>query len=292
MSDLPREFTDPAELREWMAAARGAGMRIGFVPTMGALHDGHLSLVRAARHECGLVVMSIFVNPLQFGEGEDLSRYPRDLARDRSLAADAGVDALFVPETGTLYPPGSETRVVPGPTADRWEGASRPGHFAGVLTVVAKLFYIVQPDAAYFGQKDWQQATLVRRMVRDLDFPIDLAVVPTVRDADGLALSSRNVYLSEPERAQALGLSAALDAAHDAFVAGERDAASLTARIETVLAMYQGLAVEYIAAVEPDTLAPVARVDARTIVALAARAGATRLIDNIVLGQGLRAGSA
>ena len=292
MSDLPREFTDPAELREWMAAARGAGMRIGFVPTMGALHDGHLSLVRAARHECGLVVMSIFVNPLQFGEGEDLSRYPRDLARDRSLAADAGVDALFVPETGTLYPPGSETRVVPGPTADRWEGASRPGHFAGVLTVVAKLFNIVQPDAAYFGQKDWQQATLVRRMVRDLDFPIDLAVVPTVRDADGLALSSRNVYLSEPERAQALGLSAALDAAHDAFVAGERDAASLTARIETVLAMYQGLAVEYIAAVEPDTLAPVARVDARTIVALAARAGATRLIDNIVLGQGLRAGSA
>jgi pantoate--beta-alanine ligase len=289
---MPREFGDPAELREWMAAARGAGMRIGFVPTMGALHDGHLSLVRAARARCGLVVMSIFVNPLQFGEGEDLSRYPRDLVRDRALAADAGVDALFVPEVRTLYPPGSETRVVPGPTAERWEGASRPGHFAGVLTVVAKLFNIVQPDVAYFGRKDWQQAVLVERMVRDLDIPLEVVVVPTVRDTDGLALSSRNVYLAAAERAQALGLSRALAAAHAAFAAGERDAAVLTARIEAVLAMYPGLAVEYIAVVEPETLAPAARVDARTIVALAARAGATRLIDNIVLGEELRAGSA
>lgn len=292
MSDLPREFTDPSQLREWMAAARGAGMRIGFVPTMGALHDGHLSLVRAARQHCGLVVMSIFVNPLQFAEGEDLSRYPRDLVRDRALAADAGVDALFVPAVQTLYPPGSETRVVPGAAADRWEGAARPGHFTGVLTVVAKLFNIVQPDAAYFGQKDWQQAVLVRRMVRDLDFALELVVAPTVRDADGLALSSRNVYLGAAEREQALGLSAALAAAHAAFDAGERDAAPITGRIEAVLGMYPGLAVEYIAVVEPDALTPVARVDERTVVALAARVGGTRLIDNIVLGQGLRAGSA
>lgn len=292
MSEGPREFTDPAALREWIAAARGAGMRIGFVPTMGALHEGHLSLVRAARRECGLVVMSIFVNPLQFGEGEDLSRYPRDLARDRALAAGAGVDALFVPEVVTLYPPGSETRVVPGATADRWEGASRPAHFGGVLTVVAKLFNIVQPDAAYFGRKDWQQAVLVRRMVRDLDFPLALVVEPTVREADGLALSSRNVYLGDRDRAQALGLSAALAQAHAAFAAGERDAASLARRIEATLAMYPGLAVEYIAVVEPETLTPVAEVDSGTVVALAARAGATRLIDNIVLGEGLRAGSA
>ena len=292
MSDGPREFTDPAELREWMAAARGAGMRIGFVPTMGALHDGHLALVRAARRSCGLVVMSIFVNPLQFGANEDLSRYPRDLARDRALAADAGVDALFVPAETTLYPPGSETRVVPGPTAERWEGASRPGHFAGVLTVVAKLFNIVQPDTAYFGQKDWQQAVLVKRMARDLDFALELVIVPTVRHADGLAMSSRNVFLGEAERSQALGLSAALAAAHELFAAGERDAEALTARIEAVLAMYPAIAAEYIAVVEPDTLAPATRVDARTVVALAARVGGTRLIDNIVLGQGLRAGSA
>jgi pantoate--beta-alanine ligase len=291
MSDAPREFADPSALREWIAAARGAGMRIGFVPTMGALHEGHLSLVRAARRECGLVVMSIFVNPLQFGAGEDLSRYPRDLARDRTLAADAGVDALFVPEASTLYPAGSETRVVPGPTADRWEGASRPGHFSGVLTVVAKLFNIVQPDAAYFGQKDWQQAVLVRRMVRDLDFPLALVVEPTVREADGLALSSRNVYLGESDRAQALGLSAALAAAQAAYAAGERDARSLIGHLEAALGMYPGLVVEYIAVVEPDTLAPVTRVDSGTVVALAARAGATRLIDNIVLGEGLRAGS-
>jgi pantoate--beta-alanine ligase len=292
MSDLPREFTDPSQLQEWMAAARGAGMRIGFVPTMGALHEGHLSLVRAARRHCGLVVMSIFVNPLQFAEGEDLSRYPRDLVRDRALAADAGVDALFVPAVQTLYPPGSETRVVPGATADRWEGASRPGHFTGVLTVVAKLFNIVQPDAAYFGQKDWQQAVLVRRMARDLDFPLELVVEPTVREADGLALSSRNVYLGAGERAQALGLSAALAAAHASFVAGERDAARISERIESVFGMYPGLMAEYIAVVEPETLAPVARADARTVVALAARVNGTRLIDNIVLGQGLRAGSA
>lgn len=288
MSDIPREFSDPAELREWIAAARGAGMRIGFVPTMGALHEGHLSLVREARSRAGLVVMSIFVNPLQFGPAEDLSKYPRDLPRDRALAGAAGVDALFVPAVETLYPAGSETRVVPGPTAERWEGAARPGHFAGVLTVVAKLFNIVQPDVAYFGQKDWQQAVLVQRMVRDLDFALEVVILPTVREPDGLALSSRNVYLDGPARAEALGLSRALDAAHADYLAGEREATAIQRRVEQTLAMYPGLAVEYIAVVEPDTLAPAAQANAGTIVALAARAGSTRLIDNIVLGDGLR----
>ena len=283
---------DTASARAALADARRHGASVALVPTMGSLHEGHLQLVDEAKRHASLVVMSVFVNPLQFGPHEDFARYPRDPDGDALKAERRGVDILFMPSAEQMYSGERRVVITPLALADRWEGASRPGHFTGVLTIVAKLFNIVQPDAAYFGQKDWQQATLVRRMVRDLDFPIDLAVVPTVRDADGLALSSRNVYLSEPERAQALGLSAALDAAHDAFVAGERDAASLTARIETVLAMYQGLAVEYIAAVEPDTLAPVARVDARTIVALAARAGATRLIDNIVLGQGLRAGSA
>lgn len=283
----PREFADPAALREWIAAARGSGMCIALVPTMGALHDGHLALVREARSRAGLVVMSIFVNPLQFGPGEDLARYPRDLPRDRALAVEGGVDALFLPDDATLYPPGSETRVIPGPTAGRWEGASRPGHFAGVLTVVAKLFNIVQPDLACFGQKDWQQAVLVRRMARDLDFPVEIVVVPTVRERDGLALSSRNRYLDDVERAQALGLSAGLRAAHEAFVSGERDAGAIRARAEAVLAMHPGVAVEYIAVVEADTLAPVTTVTDATVVALAARVGTTRLIDNIVLGDGI-----
>jgi pantoate--beta-alanine ligase len=259
---------------------------------MGALHEGHLSLVRAARAQAGLVVMSIFVNPLQFGPGEDLARYPRDLARDRRLAGEAGVDALFVPAVETIYPPGSEVRVVPGATAERWEGAARPGHFAGVLTVVAKLFNIVQPDVAYFGQKDWQQATLVRRMVRDLDFPVEIVVAPTVRETDGLALSSRNAYLSAEERREARGLSAALGAAHAAFAAGERDPGALQREVARVLGMYPGVVADYISVVEPETLEPAARLDERTVVALAARVGTTRLIDNIVLGEGLgRAGS-
>lgn len=292
MSELPREFADPAALREWIAMARSECMRIAFVPTMGALHEGHLTLAREARGHAGLVVMSIFVNPLQFGPAEDLAKYPRDLPRDRALAGDAGVDALFTPAVETLYPAGSETRVVPGATAERWEGAARPGHFAGVLTVVAKLFNIVQPDVAYFGQKDWQQATLIRRMVRDLDFPIEIVVVPTVRDADGLALSSRNAYLAADERAQALGLSASLRAAHDAFAAGERDPRVVERVVQQTLDRYPGVAVEYISIVEPESLVPAKRLEPTSVVALAARVGATRLIDNIVLGDGVgRAGS-
>lgn len=281
------ELADIVGLRGWVREARGAGDRIALVPTMGFLHEGHLALVDAARREAGRVVLSIFVNPLQFGPGEDLARYPRDLARDRRLAEARGVDALFVPAVEVMYPPGSEVRVVPGPTAERWEGAVRPGHFAGVLTVVAKLFHLVQPDVAVFGRKDVQQSVLIRQMVRDLDWPLDLVVVPTVREADGLALSSRNAYLAPDDRRRALVLSGALRAAHEAFARGERSAAALGEAARRVLDREPSVSVDYLAVVEPTALAPVDTVDAATVLAVAARIGGTRLIDNIVLGEGL-----
>jgi pantoate--beta-alanine ligase len=275
------------DLRRWVRGERAAGRRVALVPTMGYLHEGHLCLVDEARRRAEAVVMSIFVNPLQFGPAEDLARYPRDLPRDRALAGERGVQALFVPSEAAMYPPGSEIRVVPGGTADRWEGAARPGHFAGVLTVVAKLFHLVEPDVACFGRKDIQQATLVRQMVRDLDWPLEIVVVPTVRDADGLALSSRNAYLDADERRRALVLSAALRATHGAFRAGERRAAALLETMRARLAAEPSVVVEYTAVAEPRTLAPVETVDAETVVLVAARVGRTRLIDNIVLGEGL-----
>ncbi len=276
-----------AELRAWVRARRAEGRRLALVPTMGYLHEGHLALVDEARRRADAVVMSVFVNPLQFGPGEDLARYPRDLERDRALAAARGVHALFTPAESEMYPPGSSTRVVPGPAADRWEGAARPGHFAGVLTVVAKLFHLAEPDVACFGRKDVQQAVLIRQMVRDLDWPLEVVLVPTVREPDGLALSSRNLYLDPEARRTGLGLSAALRAAHLAYRAGERRADGIEARMREALAMHPGLAVEYIAVAEPLALEPVAEVDARTVVALAGRVGTTRLIDNITLGEGL-----
>ena len=275
------------DLRAWRAAQRAAGRRVALVPTMGALHEGHLALVDAARQRADTALMSVFVNPLQFGAGEDLARYPRDLARDRALAEARGVDALFAPEAAAMYPPGSEVRVVPGASAERWEGAARPGHFTGVLTVVAKLFHLAEPDVACFGRKDVQQAMLIRRMVRDLDWPIELVLVPTVREPDGLALSSRNAYLSTAERKEALGLSAALRAAHEAWRGGERDAARIEARMRRVLEMSPGLRLEYISVAEPEALSPVEAVDGGTVVAIVARVGSTRLIDNIILGEGL-----
>jgi pantoate--beta-alanine ligase len=271
------------DLRRWVRDARAAGRRVGLVPTMGYLHEGHLRLVDEARRRTDAVVMSLYVNPLQFGPQEDLARYPRDLARDRTLARARGVDALFAPSDEVMYPPGSEIRVIPGPTADRWEGAARPGHFAGVLTVVAKLFHLVEPDVATFGRKDIQQAVLVRQMVRDLDWPLEIVVVPTVREPDGLALSSRNAYLTPAERRQAVALSAALGAAHEAFVAGERQASALDALVRRRLATEPAVALEYLAVAEPRTLTPVSAVDADTVVALAARLGRTRLIDNIAV---------
>jgi pantoate--beta-alanine ligase len=275
------------ELRRWVRDARAGGRRVALVPTMGYLHEGHLRLVDEARRRADAVVMSVYVNPLQFGPNEDLARYPRDLARDRTLARARGVDALFAPADAVMYPSGSEIRVIPGPTADRWEGAARPGHFAGVLTVVAKLFHLVEPDVALFGRKDIQQAVLVRQMVRDLDWPLEVVVVPTVREPDGLALSSRNAYLATAERRQAVELSAALAAAHQAFVAGERQAAALDALVRRRIDAEPALALEYLAIAEPLMLTPVDTVDASTVLALAARLGHTRLIDNITLGEGL-----
>jgi pantoate--beta-alanine ligase len=280
------ELLDIPSLRSWSTTQRAAGRRIGLVPTMGYLHEGHLALVDVARRRTDAVIMSIFVNPLQFGPGEDLGRYPRDLPRDRALAAGRGVDTLFIPSADVMYPPGSEVRVIPGASAKRWEGAARPGHFAGVLTVVAKLFHLVVPDFAGFGRKDIQQLTLVRQMVRDLDWPIEIVAVPTVREADRLAMSSRNAYLGPEDRRRAVALSRALQAAHTAWRNGETRAAAIEERMRQELRVEPEVSVEYIAVAEPEALAPVVTVDAGTVVAIAARVGGTRLIDNITLGEG------
>jgi pantoate--beta-alanine ligase len=282
------QLTDIAALRAWLAARRLAGQRVGLVPTMGALHPGHLSLVDDARRRSEAVVMSLFVNPLQFGPNEDFTRYPRDLERDHALAAGRGVDLLFAPTVEAMYPPGAEIRVVPGDTASRWEGEVRPGHFAGILKIVSKLFHLVQPDVAVFGQKDIQQATLIRRMIRDLDFPIEMVISPIVREADGLALSSRNAYLSADQRVDAGVLSAGLRAAARAFAAGERDGAQLLARVRHEMARAPAVRPDYIALVDPEQLAPVDTAEAGAIIVLAARVGTTRLLDNHILGAEFR----
>jgi pantoate--beta-alanine ligase len=289
-----------AALRQEVAAARaergatgpsgptgpgGDRAVISFVPTMGSLHEGHLALLDRARSLAPFVVVSIFVNPTQFGPAEDFESYPRDLARDAELVADRGVALLFAPATAEVYPDGDPVvRVVPGRLADRLCGLSRPGHFQGVLTVVAKLFGMVQPDVAVFGQKDYQQATLIRRMVRDLDMAVAIDVAPIVRDDDGLALSSRNAYLSDTERARALSLSAGLVAARTAFDQGETDVDRLKSRVRGIM-RDAGVEPEYIELVEPATLDGVTEAAAGTVVAVAARVGETRLIDNVILGQ-------
>lgn len=281
------ELTTIPEVRSWSRAQQAAGHRIALVPTMGFLHEGHLALVDEAQRRAEAVVLSVFVNPLQFGPSEDLARYPRDLPRDRALAAGRGVDMIFVPDASAMFPPSFEVRVVPGTTAEVWEGAARPGHFTGVLTVVAKLFHLVEPDVSCFGQKDIQQITLIRRMVRDLDWPLEIAMVKTVRETDGLAMSSRNAYLDADDRGRALVLSRALQAAHHAWRAGESRRASLEARMRHELATEPAVAAEYIAIVDSERLAPVETADARTVVAIAARVGGTRLIDNIILAEGI-----
>jgi pantoate--beta-alanine ligase len=278
-----QEVTAIEPLRAWRAAQRAAGRHVALVPTMGYLHEGHLALVDEARRRAEAVALSVFVNPLQFGPNEDLDRYPRDLPRDRVLSEARGVDLLFTPAVQTMYPPGAEVRVSAGEIAERWEGAARPGHYTGVLTVVAKLFHLVEPDVACFGQKDIQQVTLVRRMIADLNWPIELAVVPTVRDPDGLALSSRNAYLGPGERAEALALNRGLLAAAAAWRAGERSASTLEAVVRASLDAAPGVRAEYIAIVEPQCLRPVSVAAPGTIIALAARVGATRLIDNVIL---------
>jgi pantoate--beta-alanine ligase len=276
-----------AELRAALRPERAAGRRIGLVPTMGAFHAGHLSLIRRARAACDVVVVSLFVNPAQFGEGEDLAAYPRDEARDAALAEAEGVDVLFAPAADEVYPPGFATTVLVDGLADVLCGdpAHRgPGHFRGVTTVVTKLLNMVQPDAAYFGQKDAQQAFVVRRLVRDLDMPVEIEVCPTVRDPDGLALSSRNAYLSPAERQRALALSRALAAAERAVAGGERsrDAVLAAARAELGAA---GVEPEYVELRSADDLSPVERVNGSTLLAVAARVGRARLIDNTILGE-------
>jgi pantoate--beta-alanine ligase len=267
--------------REW----RAAGRRIGFVPTMGALHRGHLSLVERAKRDCDVAVVSIFVNPLQFGPREDLSRYPRDLEGDRRLLESAGVDALFTTTPDEMYPPGFETHVVPGALADPLCGASRPGHFRGVATVVAKLFHLVAPHVAYFGQKDFQQARILGRMVADLDFDLELRILPTLREADGLAMSSRNRYLTPDERKAAPALHRALLAVGEAFDGGERATERLAAIGKSKLAEQPAFRLDYLEVRDDATLAQLERLDRGGVAAAAAFLGATRLIDNVLLGD-------
>ncbi|HET9003153.1 MAG TPA: pantoate--beta-alanine ligase [Gemmatimonadaceae bacterium] len=274
-----------ADLRAAVARARSSGARIGFVPTMGFLHEGHLTLVDEAKRRAPFVVVSIFVNPLQFAPTEDLSRYPRDAAGDAAKSAARGVDLLFTPGVDEMYPRERRVDVVPRALHTRWEGAVRPGQFAGVLTVVAKLLNLVQPDVTIFGQKDVQQATLVRAMVEDLDFPTEIIVAPTSREADGLAMSSRNSYLDPAQRASATVLSRALFAMRDAFRHGERRAESLLSAGRSVMDGERAASIDYLAVADPLTLEPVEDATERSIAMVAARLGKTRLIDNVVLGQ-------
>ncbi len=263
---------------------RNAGRVLGFVPTMGALHEGHLSLVRRARAECDVVVASIFVNPLQFGAGEDLARYPRTFEADcRSLEAE-GVEVLFAPDAAEMYREGAVTTVTVAGVGDRLDGASRPGHFTGVATVVAKLFHVVGPEKAFFGQKDAAQLAVLRQMVRDLNFGVELVGCPIVRDTDGLALSSRNRYLSPAERVQALALHRCLLRIEERIVGGERDSEALVRSGMEVLGSAEGVRVDYLAIVDADTLLPVTRAKAGALVAVAAYVGSTRLIDNFLVG--------
>ena len=275
-----------AELRELMAPERLAGRSIGLVPTMGYFHDGHLSLMRRAREESDVVVVSLFVNPAQFGPGEDFQAYPRDEERDERLAEAEGADVMFAPPVEEVYPDGFSTAITVGGLTETLEGdeAQRGAeHFQGVVTVVTKLFNMVQPDVAYFGQKDAQQALVIRKLVRDLDMPVTIAVCPTIRDADGLALSSRNAYLSPEERERALALSRALRAAQATVAGGTVDAAAVVAAARAELDR-AGVEPDYLQLRSATDLSPVERVNGSALLAVAARVGRARLIDNAILG--------
>lgn len=275
-----------ADVRVVVRRVRAAGGTIGLVPTMGALHDGHMALARSARRECELVVVSIFVNPAQFSPGEDFARYPRDLKADAARLLDAGADVLFAPTADAMYPPGYQTWVEVSRLSRMMCGRSRPGHFRGMATVVTKLFNIVQPDRAYFGEKDGQQLRIARRLARDLDFPVNIVAVPTVREESGLAMSSRNQYLSAAERAAAATLSRALFAARDLVAAGERDAAAVRRAALAVIAAEPLLQLEYLVVARSEDLKPQRSLAGEVCIALAARAGDTRLIDNVTVNAG------
>ena len=262
---------------------RRDGKRVGFVPTMGALHEGHLSLVRTAKAKSDAVVVSIFVNPTQFGPNEDLSRYPRPFERDCTLLEKEGVDILFAPSTEEMYPPGAVTYVAVEGMSDRLCGKSRPGHFRGVTTVVSKLFHIIEPDAAFFGQKDAAQLAIIRRMVSDLNIPVEIIGCPIVREADGLAMSSRNSYLTEDQRHTALSLYGALTRVQSEFQSGERRSSQLIESGKKLIAAEPSVRLDYLEIVDPLTLEAVANLSKPSLVAVAAYVGSTRLIDNVVL---------
>ena len=257
--------------------------RLGLVPTMGALHEGHLSLVRAAKARCDAVAVSIFVNPTQFGPTEDLSKYPRQFDRDCRLLEKEGVDILFAPPVEEIYPNGAVTWVLVEGLSEKLDGRSRPGHFRGVTTIVAKLFHILEPETAFFGQKDAAQLAVIRRMVRDLNSPVEIVACPIVRESDGLAMSSRNAYLNREERGRALVLERSLQQVQREFQAGERIAAKLISAAKEVFAREPKVVLDYFEIVDPDTLDPVERISQKTLVAIAAYIGSTRLIDNLVL---------
>jgi pantoate--beta-alanine ligase len=285
--NLMKVCTGIEEMRSACRAARRGGARLGLVPTMGALHEGHLSLVRAAKASCDVVGASIFVNPAQFGPNEDLAKYPRRFDLDRELLEKEKADLLFAPSVEEMYPPGAVTWVTVEGLSDKLDGRSRPGHFRGVTTVVAKLFDIVEPDAAFFGQKDAAQVAIIRRMVRDLHLPIEIVACPTVREADGLAMSSRNGYLSPEERKRALVLHRALLRTKNLVDRGETDASRLIAAGREELLREPSVRLDYLEIVDPDTLSPVEALSRSALVAVAAFVGTTRLIDNILLSKTL-----
>jgi len=269
---------------EARAASRSQhAKRLGLVPTMGALHEGHLSLVHLAKAQCDAVAVSIFVNPTQFGPTEDLSKYPRQFDRDCRLLEKEGVEILFAPPVEEIYPDGAVTWVLVEGLSEKLDGRSRPGHFRGVTTIVSKLFHILEPEAAFFGQKDAAQLAVIRRMVEDLNFPVEIVACPIVREPDGLAMSSRNAYLNREERGRALVLQRSWQRAQQEFQAGERIAAKLISAAKEVLAREPQVALDYFEIVDPDTLDPVERISQKTLVAVAAYVGSTRLIDNLVL---------
>ena len=271
------------DMRAASRTARRAGLRLGLVPTMGALHEGHLSLIRAAKASCQAVAASIFVNPTQFGPNEDLAKYPRPLERDRELLENEGVDLLFAPPVDEMYPNGTLTWVMVEDLSDKLDGRSRPGHFRGVTTIVTKLFHAVEPDAAFFGQKDAAQAAIIRRMVRDLNFPVEIVICPIVREPDGLAMSSRNIYLDLQQRKQALVLQRSLLQVKQMDEAGEYNAARLIVAAKEVFVTEPAVRLDYFEIVDPDSLDPINDVSKGALVAVAAFVGTTRLIDNILL---------
>ena len=286
MNAPPTLIKSVAQLRRELAAIRGSRKRIGLVPTMGALHEGHLSLVRTSKADCDCTVVSIYVNPTQFGPREDLSKYPRTLSADLDALANCNVELVFAPGDAEMYPSGHCTWVEVGAAAEPLEGQCRPGHFRGVATIVLKLFNLVQPHISYFGQKDYQQALVIRQMVRDLHVPVEIRVCPIVREPDGLALSSRNRYLSPAARQRATVLWKSLQLAADLTAKGERDAKTIIARMRQVILTAEDAQIDYIALVDPDTLAPLNTLTGRTLAALAVKIENTRLIDNCLFEPG------